>query len=52
MKTYNNLYSDVCAFANLYQAWRSARRGKRYEPAPAAFERQQHGRAEARPYNG
>ncbi len=39
MKTYRNLYPQVCSFENLYRAWRKARAGKRYTPAAAAFER-------------
>ncbi len=39
MKTYNNLYPQITDFDNLHQAWRKARRGKRYKSAAAAFER-------------
>jgi RNA-directed DNA polymerase len=39
IKTVKNLYPQICNFGNLYKAWRKARRGKRYENAPAAFER-------------
>ena len=38
MKTYKNLYSQIYAFENLYQAFRAARKGKRSRPAVAAFE--------------
>ncbi len=38
MKTYKNLYPQIISFSNLYDAWRKARRGKRYKPAAAAFE--------------
>jgi retron-type reverse transcriptase len=38
-KTYNHLYSQIASFEALYQAWRQARRGKRYTTAAAAFER-------------
>ncbi len=40
MKTYKNLYPQIHDFANLMLAWRKARRGKRYTPAAAAFERE------------
>jgi len=39
MKTYKNLYPQIISFDNLYEAWRKARRGKRYQPAAAQFER-------------
>lgn len=39
MKTYKNLYPHIASFEALYQAWRKARRGKRYENAPSTFER-------------
>lgn len=39
MKTYKGLYSQICDFENLYQAWRKARLGKRYTAAAATFER-------------
>jgi RNA-directed DNA polymerase len=32
------MYSQVCAFDNLYAAYRAARKGKRSQPAVAAFE--------------
>ena len=38
MKTYKNLYSQICAFDNLYAAFRAARKGKRGKPEVAAFE--------------
>jgi RNA-directed DNA polymerase len=38
MKTYKNLYPRICAFDNLYLAFRKARRGKRSRPDVAAFE--------------
>jgi hypothetical protein len=41
MQTYRNLYPQVVDFANLYQAYRNARRGKRSKAAVAAFERAQ-----------
>jgi RNA-directed DNA polymerase len=37
-KTHKHLYPQITAFDNLYEAWRKARRGKRYKPAAAAFE--------------
>lgn len=41
MKTYHNLYPQVWAFENLYEAWRKARKGKRHREQAAAFERTQ-----------
>jgi retron-type reverse transcriptase len=41
MKTYKNLYPQVCDFENLYLAWRKARKGKRGRLQPAMFERVQ-----------
>ena len=38
MKTYKNLYPRVHDFANLYRAFRQARRGKRDRVAVASFE--------------
>ena len=38
MKTYKHLYERICAFHNLYDAFRKARKGKRSRPAVAAFE--------------
>jgi len=38
-KTYNHLYPQIASFEALYRAWRKARRGKRYKPAAAQFER-------------
>ena len=41
MKTYKNLYPQVCDFENLYLAYRKARKGKRGRVQAAAFERVQ-----------
>ena len=38
MKTYRQLYPQVCDFENLYQAYRKARKGKRGRAEVAAFE--------------
>ncbi len=38
MKTYKDLYPQICSFENLYQAYRRARRGKRCQPDVASFE--------------
>ncbi|MCC6190980.1 MAG: group II intron reverse transcriptase domain-containing protein [Anaerolineales bacterium] len=38
MKTYRDLYAQVCSFDNLYHACRAARRGKRSVESVAAFE--------------
>lgn len=38
MKTYRHLYPQITEFANLYAAFRKARKGKRQHPAVAAFE--------------
>jgi len=38
MKSYKNLYPQICEFANLYGAYRRARRGKRDRVAVASFE--------------
>jgi RNA-directed DNA polymerase len=38
VKTYKNLHPQICAFANLYLAFRQARRGKRDRVAVASFE--------------
>lgn len=38
MKTYRNLYPQICDFVNLYYAYRAAARGKRGRPDVAAFE--------------
>jgi RNA-directed DNA polymerase len=38
MKTYKNLFPQIVAFDNLYAAFLQARRGKRRQPAVAAFE--------------
>ncbi|MDX2139535.1 MAG: reverse transcriptase/maturase family protein [Chloroflexota bacterium] len=37
--TFNHLYPQIASFEAIYQAWRQARRGKRYTAAAAAFER-------------
>ncbi len=41
MKTYRHLYETICSFENLYEAWRKARKGKRYRAQAAAFEQHQ-----------
>jgi len=41
VKTYRNLYPQICSFENLYDAWRKSRKGKRYREGAAAFERVQ-----------
>jgi len=38
MKSYKNLYPQICDFANLYGAYRRARRGKRDRVALASLE--------------
>ena len=38
MKTYKNLYPQICDFATLYAAYRRARCGKRDRVAVASFE--------------
>ena len=38
-KTYKKLYRGLIDYDNLHLAWRKARRGKRYKPAAATFER-------------
>ena len=40
MKTYKNLYPQICAFENLFLAFRAAAKGKRGRPEVAAFERE------------
>jgi len=40
MKTYKNLWPQVCSFENLYIAWRKARRGKLRRIQVIAFERE------------
>jgi RNA-directed DNA polymerase len=40
MKTYKNLYPQICTFENLFLAFRAAARGKRGKPEVAAFERE------------
>jgi RNA-directed DNA polymerase len=37
-RRYKNLYSQICHPLNLWMAYKRAARGKRYEPAAAAFE--------------
>ena len=37
-KVYYDLYPKICWFANLWTAYKQAARGKRYQPAAAAFE--------------
>lgn len=39
MKTYKNLYPAICAFDQLFFAWKKARRGKRCTPSASSFER-------------
>jgi RNA-directed DNA polymerase len=39
MRTYKNLYPQITDWHNLMLAWRKARKGKRYTPAAASFER-------------
>ncbi|MEW5869295.1 MAG: reverse transcriptase/maturase family protein [Chloroflexota bacterium] len=41
MKTYRNLYPQVCTFENLFEAYRAARRGKRGKAPAADFIRAQ-----------
>ncbi len=38
MKTYKNLYPQICTFENLFLAYHAAARGKRGKPEVAAFE--------------
>jgi RNA-directed DNA polymerase len=38
MKTYKNLYPQICTFENLFHAFRAAAKGKRGRPEVAAFE--------------
>jgi RNA-directed DNA polymerase len=38
LKTYRNLYPEVCDWDNLYLAYRKARKGKRGRPPAATFE--------------
>jgi retron-type reverse transcriptase len=38
MKTYKNIYPEICAYENLYQSWRKAAKGKRKVPEVAEFE--------------
>lgn len=37
-RSFDGLYPQITAFANLHRAWRKAARGKRAQPAVAAFE--------------
>ncbi len=39
MKTYKHLYAQITEWHNVMGAWRKARKGKRYTPAAATFER-------------
>ncbi len=41
MKTYRQLYPQLCAFENLYCAYHAARKGKRGKEGVAGFEREQ-----------
>ena len=41
MKTYRNLYPQICDFENIYAAYRRARRGKRGKAPVADFMRNQ-----------
>jgi len=38
MKTYKNLYPQICSWDNVYRAWRKARKGKRGREPAATFE--------------
>lgn len=38
MKTFKNLFPQICSFENLLLAARKARRGKRYKASTARFE--------------
>jgi len=38
MKTYKNIYPQICTYPNLYHAWRKAAKGKRKVPEVADFE--------------
>ena len=38
MKSYKNLYPQICDWENLYKAWRKARKGKRSREPAAHFE--------------
>ena len=38
MKTYRNIFPRIWAYENLYEAWRSAARGKRKSPEVADME--------------
>ncbi len=37
-KRYNDLYAQICAYKNIYEAWKKARAGKRYRVTTANFE--------------
>ena len=38
MKTFKNLYPQICSWDNVYRAWRKARKGKRGREPAATFE--------------
>ncbi len=38
MKTYKNIYPNICTYENLYHAWRKAAKRKRKVPEVATFE--------------
>jgi retron-type reverse transcriptase len=38
MKTFKNIYPNICAYENLYESWRKAARGKRKSAEVATFE--------------
>ena len=38
MKTYGNIYPNICTYENLYESWRKAALGKRKAPEVAGFE--------------
>ena len=38
MKSYKNIYPQICDYHNLYESWRKAARGKRKVPEVADFE--------------
>jgi hypothetical protein len=38
VKTYKNLYPEICSWENVYRAWRQARKGKRGREPAAGFE--------------
>ena len=39
MKTYKNLYEEVCSFSNLFLAWKNARKHKTKKYYVAEFEK-------------